>query len=153
MITEWTPPDNLDAAHVQRRVLVAEIQEIQNQLGDRERRAELSQEEWLTWRKRAIWALTNRLQVLRQLKDWIDAQSPRLSIAEQRADIVDLRGPTRVIAALLREYVGEHPELDDCAFAVAHDGLHLTPVDTEGRLWAARIAPTPDEEEQRALHH
>jgi phosphoribosylaminoimidazole carboxylase (NCAIR synthetase) len=65
MLTDWAEPHDLPEALDRRRVITAEIEEIQAQLGDK------TKEQDAEWRKKAIWALTNRLQELRLVKAWV----------------------------------------------------------------------------------
>jgi hypothetical protein len=74
---EWTPPLDLDVAHRERRRLIAAIEEIKAQLTSRKVTRRLGaddEEEYHVWRRRTIWAQTNRLQELRLLNDWIRDQ-------------------------------------------------------------------------------
>lgn len=73
MLTEWEIPTDTEHAEERRRILVAEIQEIQTQLGDRNR--ERNQDYW-RWRQNSKWALTKRLQELRLVKDWLRKNRP-----------------------------------------------------------------------------
>ena len=73
MLTEWEIPTDTEHAEERRRILVAEIQEIQTQLGDRNR--ERNQDYW-RWRQNSKWALTKRLQELRLVKQWIRKNRP-----------------------------------------------------------------------------
>jgi hypothetical protein len=73
MLTEWEIPTDPEHAEERRRILVAEIQEIQTQLGDRNR--ERNQEYW-RWRQNSKWAMTKRLQELRLVKDWLRENRP-----------------------------------------------------------------------------
>lgn len=73
MLTEWEIPTDAEHAEERRRILVAEIQEIQTQLGDRNR--ERNQDYW-RWRQNSKWALTKRLQELRLVKDWLRKNRP-----------------------------------------------------------------------------
>lgn len=72
MITEIEEPQSLLDAYERKRILVAEIEEIQAQLGDRARRLKSDYETFYTWRQQAKWALTVRLQELRLIKKWIN---------------------------------------------------------------------------------
>ena len=73
MLTEWEIPTDVEHAEERRRILVAEIQEIQTQLGDRNR--ERNQEYW-RWRQNSKWAMTKRLQELRLVKGWLRQNGP-----------------------------------------------------------------------------
>lgn len=71
MLTVWDEPATLPEAYEQKRCLIAEIEEIQAQLGDRVRRLRSDYEQYYTWRQSAKWALTTRLEELRLVKKWI----------------------------------------------------------------------------------
>jgi hypothetical protein len=76
LLTEWTVPESLEDAHEKVRCLVAEIEEIQAQLGDRLRRSITPFDDFWRWRQSAKWAWTNRLEELRLVKQWIREQQP-----------------------------------------------------------------------------
>lgn len=71
---DWDPPDSYGDALERYRVLVAEIQEIQAQLGDKRRKRHTSQAAFAEWRYKSTWALTLRLEELRLVKKWIREQ-------------------------------------------------------------------------------
>lgn len=69
---DFKEPESLADAENRRIILIAEIQEIQTQLGNP--LAELDHESSASfheWRQRTKWALTLRLQELRFLKQWM----------------------------------------------------------------------------------
>lgn len=77
MLDDWREPASLEAAHDEQFRLTAEIQEIQAQLGDRQKKHSYPDlDQYYVWRKGAIWAMTNRLQKLRQVKKWIRTHQP-----------------------------------------------------------------------------
>lgn len=69
------PPKTLTEAEARRKELIAEVQGIQAQLGDKQRTGKdhrrLSPKEYWTWRKKAQAALNHKLSLLRQTKAWI----------------------------------------------------------------------------------
>lgn len=79
MLTEWEEPCSAREAFQRRRILIGEIQEIQVQLGDKVKklkavewdRSRKSREAYYRWHTSAKWALTNRLEELRAIKEWI----------------------------------------------------------------------------------
>lgn len=72
MLMNWEEPLELEEAFIRRRVLIAEIQDIQAQLGDPRKKATfVDREGFLAWRQSAKWAMTNKLQELRLVKDWV----------------------------------------------------------------------------------
>lgn len=71
MLTEWKIPTSIEGAEERRRVLVAEIQEIQAQFGNQARKKNTNPEEFNEWRYKAVWAMTNRLEELRLVKQWV----------------------------------------------------------------------------------
>lgn len=88
MLTEWDIPNTLTEAKERKRLLIAEVEEIQAQLGDRVRKANApfdNFDAWLgysTWRQKALWALTNRLEELRLVKQWIEAHAEERSLCQ-----------------------------------------------------------------------
>lgn len=72
---DWDVPTSMEEARDRRLSLIAEVQEIQNQLGDRVKKAREKPEVYWKWRQSAKWALTNALQELRLVKRWIKEQS------------------------------------------------------------------------------
>jgi hypothetical protein len=72
MMTEWHIPTSMREARERKRIITAEIEEIEAQLGDPLKRKDyFSEIAFMSWRKGAVWAHTNRLQELRLLKQWI----------------------------------------------------------------------------------
>lgn len=68
---DWDIPKGLPEAYERLRVLRAEIQEIEAQLGDRNKRDRTPFEEFYAWRQSAKWAACNRLEELRLIKQWV----------------------------------------------------------------------------------
>lgn len=68
---EWSEPDSMDDALARQRILIAQIEDIETQLGDPRRKQSLTKEEWQSWRQSAKWARVTRLQEKRLLKAWI----------------------------------------------------------------------------------
>lgn len=113
-------------------MLTAEIQEIQEQLGDKQRTDELgrrltSREYW-TWRKRATHALNQKLDELRTVKNWI---------RDNRAGTVDdtplahLHRLYRILSTLREQAVdlkdAELVQLEDAGRCLQHHGVELGP--------------------------
>jgi hypothetical protein len=71
MIQDWIAPNDIDDGLDRRRTLIAEIEEIDAQLRDKDKRKEMGEDSWWRWRKKAIWAKTHRSQDLRLTKEWI----------------------------------------------------------------------------------
>jgi hypothetical protein len=74
-VKDWKPPVSLADAEDRLRECRAAVQEIQSQLGKpgkRRQKQKLSPELYSDWEYRTKWALTNRLQDLRLLKQWIN---------------------------------------------------------------------------------
>lgn len=75
MLTDWKIPATLDEAYDRKRILVAEVEEIDTQLSDHAKRIAAQDTDgraaFHAWRQKAKWARTNRLQELRLVKDWI----------------------------------------------------------------------------------
>lgn len=73
-------PESLQEAELQRQSLTLEIQDIQAQLGDKQRTnaqgRRLSAQEYWTWNRQAQHALTRKLNQLREVKAWLRAQRP-----------------------------------------------------------------------------
>jgi hypothetical protein len=61
-------------ARERRRTLVGEIEDIETQLGDHRKKVAMERDEWENWYQSAKWARVNRLQQLRELKDWMHDQ-------------------------------------------------------------------------------
>ena len=68
--TDFVPPKDTAEARERRRMLVAEVEEISAQLGNPLKEKEMGEELFLEWRQKAKWALTNRLQHIRLIKQW-----------------------------------------------------------------------------------
>lgn len=75
MIQDWQPPTDLTDGTDRKFRLVAEIEEIDAQLRDKDKRKEMGEDAWFRWRKKAIWAKTHRSQDLRFTKQWLTTQS------------------------------------------------------------------------------
>jgi hypothetical protein len=76
MLDDWDPPTSLEEAYEDRRLVIAEIQDIQAQLGNRKKKSTYSDpDKYWAWRQGAVVALTNRLQELRLVKKWIRQNS------------------------------------------------------------------------------
>lgn len=76
MITEWDEPETIAEALQRKRVLIAQIEEIQLQLGDKRRYYARSREpNYWGWRQSAKGAWVLCLQELRLLKDWLRDQT------------------------------------------------------------------------------
>lgn len=102
------PPNDLEDAENRRLDLVAEIQTISAQLGDRDRRSlageRMSSAEYWEWRRRAISALHAKEAALRRLKAWIRSQKHAQRLKE--APELGLGGPNGLLKAayeLLRQ--------------------------------------------------
>jgi len=80
----------LEEAEQLRQELTLEVQSIQAQLGDKQRTDDegnrLSPNEYWGWKKRATHALNQKLDHLRELKQWMrekqKSHSPRVSVVE-----------------------------------------------------------------------
>ena len=69
MLQHWDEPLEIEEALIRQRILIAEIQEIECQLGDpRKQDVFATENEYLGWRQSAKWAKTNKLQELRLVK-------------------------------------------------------------------------------------
>ena len=71
--SDWEPPLTMAIARAERRATLAEIQDIQRDLGDRLKREAMGWDkaQYLQWRKGAQSALDIRLEYLRLTNDWI----------------------------------------------------------------------------------
>lgn len=73
--TRFIEPSSIEDAYALRAKVVADVQEIQGQLGDKQRTDEsgerLGPDEYWSWRRRAQGALKHKLEELRFLKQWI----------------------------------------------------------------------------------
>jgi hypothetical protein len=74
VIQDWIPPIDSDDGFGRRRTLIAEIEEIDAQLRDKDKRKDMGEDAWWRWRKKAIWAKTHRSQDLRLTKEWLYTQ-------------------------------------------------------------------------------
>lgn len=70
-IIHWDPPTTLGEARARRRDLIAKIEDIETQLGDRKKKDDMGKADWGAWSQSAKWARVHALQELRLLKDWI----------------------------------------------------------------------------------
>jgi hypothetical protein len=75
LLTDWKIPDSIEDAEERKRILVAEVQEIQAQFSNRNRKRESDLEAFFDWRYKAIWAMTTRLEELRLVKQWLKTQN------------------------------------------------------------------------------
>ncbi len=88
---EFAEPQSLDEADRRRKQLTLDVQSIQAQLGDRQRCDDegkrLSNREYWAWKKRAQHALNQRLNELREIKQWIVGR--KKDIAQPSQDVHD----------------------------------------------------------------
>jgi hypothetical protein len=68
---DWTAPTDLKSAHNAVRILRAQIEEADAQLGDRVRRQDTEYRVYYKWRQQVKWFRSKRLQELRLTKQWI----------------------------------------------------------------------------------
>lgn len=83
---------SLEEAEDLKSRLLAEIQDIQAQLGDRERPTQMDPDEYETWRSRAKWALTIKQRQYRDVKDQVkrlraDTENP-VTLLRQALDLL-----------------------------------------------------------------
>ena len=120
-------PEDLDEATDLLSQVTLDVQEIQDQLGDRQRTNEegdrLSPHDYQTWRKKANHALTLKLNQLRKLKSWIkkkrrDDKSPSVQEA-----IEHLENVCDTVTSLEAFDIVEQKELFDGKIDAAKDFL------------------------------
>lgn len=78
MLTEYDIPRTLEEANERKRVIIAQVQDIETQLGDNSKKKSMGAEEFTIWRQKAKWARNNRLQELRLVKKWIEQNRDRV---------------------------------------------------------------------------
>lgn len=97
--TEFKEPADLLAAESQRNSLVEEVAGIATQLSDKDRRhpdgTRFSNEDYHSWRKKALVALRARESVLRRLNGWLAQEKRRLAPMEPEG--APATGPHKVI--------------------------------------------------------
>jgi hypothetical protein len=73
-ITHTDEPSTLQEAYEKRQELRVIVRKIEARLGDRAYRDRTPYDEYWAWRVKAVWALTNALEELWFIKDWIANQ-------------------------------------------------------------------------------
>ena len=107
-LPDWAPPETIAEGERLRLEKVERLQEIQAQLGDRNRArpdgTRMSDEEFWEWRQRAVRAQKHAQREVQRLKVWLKDQRARAqALIEGREGVApDLRDPREAIAAVLR---------------------------------------------------
>jgi hypothetical protein len=103
---DFVPPATMDEAHRRRLDLIATAQEIQAQLGDRNRLvdgARMRDHEWWKWRFSAIAALRHKSDELRRINSWIKERHAQTTNSLLRAEEVEFTdSPESLIYAAWR---------------------------------------------------
>ena len=115
--TEYLEPTSLEAAEEARRLLIDEIANITQQLGEKERRhpdgKRWTEEEYKTWRRKATTALRARESVLRRVNAWLQTEKRKFH-AQHKA--LNKSGPTERVFLLAAHQLLIKLDTDDVEF-------------------------------------
>ena len=109
-------PTSLADADEQRRRLTTEVQELQAQLGDRQRSdnagRRLGTQEYWSWKRQARDLLTQKLTDLREVKDWIRDNRHALPPGPLSPDAFAFVGQLESLYLILRDLRNEDVDFD-----------------------------------------
>jgi hypothetical protein len=118
---EYTAPESLHEAEERRSQLTLDVQNIQAQLGDKQRADEngnrLASNEYWAWKKKAQRVLNQRLVELRMIKEWIRKTKKRLSApvieVSKETHLEESVGHLRQVHAVLVSLQGEEVDFSE----------------------------------------
>ena len=120
-------PKNLDEATALLSQVTFDVQEIQEQLGDKQRTSEngkrLSSYDYQSWRKKANHALTLKLDQLRTLKLWIKKKRQEDKSPSMQEALEHLENLCETLSSLEIFHIIEQEELFDGKIDAAKDFL------------------------------
>ena len=113
---DFVEPTSIEDAEERRCELIINIQEIQTQLGDKQRTdeqgARLDKRDYWEWKSKAQFALNKRLSALRLLKAWIHKNRQDIPLPDSIAHRRSFQH-LETLCSLLEEMVDEEVEMDE----------------------------------------